>query len=363
MSDITTKNLLEARVHFGHMAKKWNPKMSKFILMKKNDLHIIDLNKTVACLNAACNYMKELALAGKRIMFVGTKEQAKSIISMEASKVGMPYVTERWLGGTLTNFIALKRLIKKWQSFEKMIASPTYKNLTKKEQLTILREKDKLSTLLSGLGEVSRLPSAMFVVDVKKEHIAVREAISLGIPVIAIVDTNVNPDLVDLPIPANDDSVSSIEIIVKTVANAIEEGLKERSVIKQKEISTKESAPKLTISADGSETSNSDIPVEKKQVQSKATRITTGSNKTTSTASKANDAGKKVPTEEKPKVETRERVSKPKVEKAESLVEKNESISGVETNKVSVKETKDSEEKKTPKVVEKPKVEKEKTKA
>lgn len=356
MSDITTKNLLEARVHFGHMAKKWNPKMSKFILMKKNDLHIIDLNKTVACLNAACNYMKELALAGKRIMFVGTKEQAKSIISMEASKVGMPYVTERWLGGTLTNFIALKRLIKKWQSFEKMIASPTYKNLTKKEQLTILREKDKLSTLLSGLGEVSRLPSAMFVVDVKKEHIAVREAISLGIPVIAIVDTNVNPDLVDLPIPANDDSVSSIEIIVRTVANAIEDGLKERSLIKQKELSTKESAPKLTISDDGSESLNSDIPVEKKQIQSKATRITTGSNKTTSTAPKANDAAKKVATEEKPKIETRERVLKPKVEKTES-------ISELETNKVIAKETKDSEEKKASKVVEKPKVEKEKTKA
>lgn len=279
MSNITTQNLLDARVHFGHMSKKWNPKMSKFILMKKNDLHIIDLNKTMSCLSAACTYLKDLALAGKKIMFVGTKQQAKTIISAEAAKINMPYVTERWLGGTLTNFLALRKLIKKWQSFERLISSPTYKNLTKKEQLTILREKNKLSILLGGLGDVSRLPAALFVVDVKKEHIAVREAISLGIPVIAMLDTNANPDLVDLPIPSNDDSVSSIDLIIKTVRKSIEEGLEERLIIKQKELAAKEVAIKLEpVKASENAVDNTTlVDPAKKNIRNNMSRVVNGS--------------------------------------------------------------------------------------
>lgn len=278
MSNITTQTLLDARVHFGHMSKKWNPKMSKFILMKKTDLHIIDLNKTINCLSAACTYLKDLALAGKKIMFVGTKQQAKTIISTEAAKINMPYVTERWLGGTLTNFLALRKLIKKWQSFEKLISSPTYKNLTKKEQLTMLREKNKLSVLLGGLGDVSRLPSALFVVDVKKEHIAVREAITLGIPVIAMLDTNSDPDLVDLPIPSNDDSVSSIDLIIRTVVKSIDEGLQERLIIKQKELTIKEKeiATKVAAAKLNADSNTNLVTKEQKHSGDKITRVMTG---------------------------------------------------------------------------------------
>jgi small subunit ribosomal protein S2 len=278
MSNITTQSLLDARVHFGHMSRKWNPKMSKFILMKKNDLHIIDLNKTINCLSSACSYLKDLALAGKKIMFVGTKQQAKTIISTEAAKISMPYVTERWLGGTLTNFLALRRLIKKWQSFEKLISSSTYKNLTKKEQLTMLREKNKLGVLLGGLGDVSRLPSALFVVDVKREHIAVREAISLGIPVVAMLDTNADPDLVDLPIPSNDDSVSSIDLIIRTITKSIEEGLQERLIIKQQEIATKESASKKDVDSikAGVDESTSLATQDQKLVRNNISRVMTG---------------------------------------------------------------------------------------
>lgn len=308
MSNITTQNLLDARVHFGHMSKKWNPKMSKFILMKKNDLHIIDLNKTMSCLSAACTYLKDLALAGKKIMFVGTKQQAKTIISTEAAKISMPYVTERWLGGTLTNFLALRKLIKKWQSFEKLISSPTYKNLTKKEQLTMVREKNKLSVLLGGLGDVSRLPSALFVVDVKKEHIAVREAISLGIPVIAMLDTNADPDLVDLPIPSNDDSVSSIDLIIRTVTKSIEEGLQERLIVKQKELVAKEAAAKL-IPVKPSESIVDGVPVavqpqkHSSSNRNNITRVVTGSKTRPSNSNSNSDALPK-PTSDstKPKV-------------------------------------------------------------
>jgi small subunit ribosomal protein S2 len=209
--------------------------------MEKGDLHVIDLNKTSACLQIACDYVKDLAVSGKRVLFVGTKEQAKDSIVRYATKCGMPYVSERWLGGTLTNFVIIKKLIKKWQSFEKTMKSPAYEHITKKEQLLIQRERSKLSLFLVGLNDVSRLPSAIFVVDVNKEHIAVKEARALGITVIGIVDTNSNPDVIDIPIPANDDSVTSIDIIVKNLSIAIETGAKQREVARQKEMADKES--------------------------------------------------------------------------------------------------------------------------
>lgn len=228
MSEILKKSLLENKVHFGHMSKKWNPKMSKYIFMKKDDIHILDLNKTINCLNAAADYMKSLAKAGRKILFVGTKDQARDVMESAAEELKMPYASERWLGGTLTNFGVIKKMIKTWQTLEKNSSSNSYQYLTKKEKLMQERRKAKSASLLIGLKDITRLPAAVFVVDIIREKNAVLEARALKIPVIAIVDTNANPDMVDVPIPANDDSVSSIQVIVNYLKKAINEGLEER---------------------------------------------------------------------------------------------------------------------------------------
>ena len=228
MITLKHKDLLDARVHFGHLTSKWHPNMAPFIFMERNGIHIIDLNKTLLQLQEATHALKALASAGKRILFVATKKQAKAVVAQEAKRLGMPYVTERWLGGTLTNFVTIRRLIKKMSSFDKLMRDAAYQNMAKKEQLMIAREKAKLARLLQGIADTTRLPAALFVVDIKREHIAVKEAQKLGIPVFALTDTNADPTGVDYPIPSNDDASRSIEVLVKAIASALADGLAER---------------------------------------------------------------------------------------------------------------------------------------
>lgn len=225
---IEYKDLLSAGVHFGHLTRKWDPRMAPYIFMEKNGIHIIDLNKTLACMNDASEALKKIVRSGKKIMFVATKKQAQEIVSSEAQKLKMPYVTERWLGGMLTNFATIRKSLKKMSSIEKLMKSESYDSLAKRERLMMQREKDKLDKILGGISDLGRVPSALFVVDIKREHIAIKEANRLGIPVFAIVDTNSNPNEVDFPIPANDDAYKSIEIITKFICSSIDEALLER---------------------------------------------------------------------------------------------------------------------------------------
>jgi len=228
MAKLEYKDLLEAGVHFGHLTRKWDPRMAPYIFMENNGIHIIDLNKTLACLDDAAASVKAIVRSGRRIMFVATKKQAQDIVATEAKRLKMPYVTERWLGGMLTNFTTIRKSIKKLSSMDKMMKDEAYKNLNKKERLMIQREADKMEKVLGGITDMHRLPAALFVVDVKREHIAIKEAKRLNIPVIAMVDTNSDPTSVDYPIPANDDAWKSIDIITRVIGAAIEEGLAER---------------------------------------------------------------------------------------------------------------------------------------
>lgn len=225
---IATQDLMDAGVHFGHLTRKWNPKMAEYIFMENNGIHLIDLNKTIKCLEEATFALKNIVRSGRKIMFVATKKQAKDIIQTEATRLNMPFVTERWLGGMLTNFATIRKSLKKLAQIDKLMKDEAFENLAKRERLMITREKAKLEKLLGGIADLNRLPSALFVVDVKREHIAVAEAQKLNIPVFAMVDTNSDPTNIDFPIPANDDAFKSISIIVEHVGKAIEEGLMER---------------------------------------------------------------------------------------------------------------------------------------
>lgn len=240
MSKVTYNELLEAGVHFGHLKRKWNPNMAPYIFMEKNGIHIIDLNKTVAKLDEATNALRQIAKAGKKVLFVATKKQAKDIVAEKVKNVNMPYVTERWPGGMLTNFATIRKTIKKMTQLDKMVTDGTFENISKKERLFINREREKLNKLFGSISDLSRLPAAMFIVDITKEHIAVAEARRLNIPTFAIVDTNSDPNIVDFAIPANDDSTKSISIIMEIVTKAISEGLAERKVDKDKEAEEKE---------------------------------------------------------------------------------------------------------------------------
>ncbi|MCM1164060.1 MAG: 30S ribosomal protein S2 [Muribaculaceae bacterium] len=235
MSTPTFDQLLEAGCHFGHMKRKWNPAMAPYIFMERNGIHIIDLYKTAAKLDEAANVLRGFAKGGKKILFVATKKQAKEILAQKAESVGMPYVIERWPGGMLTNFPTIRKAVKKMASIDKMAKDGTFDNLSKREKLQITRQRAKLEKNLGSIADLNRLPSALFVVDVCKEHIAVAEANRLGIPVFAIVDTNSDPNNVDYVIPANDDASKSIDLILSTVCDAINEGLQERKVEKADE--------------------------------------------------------------------------------------------------------------------------------
>lgn len=234
MSRISTDQLLDAGVHFGHLKSKWNPNMAPYIFMERNGIHVIDLNKTVAKLEEAASALKQISKSGKKILFVATKKQAKEIVAEAVKKINMPYVTERWPGGMLTNFATIRKAVKKMITIDKMSTDGTYDTISKKEKLTIAREREKLETQFGSISDMSRLPAALFIVDISKEHIAVAEARRLNIPTFAIVDTNSNPNLVDYPIPANDDAAKSISLIMDVIVAAIQEGLSDRKVEKDK---------------------------------------------------------------------------------------------------------------------------------
>jgi small subunit ribosomal protein S2 len=229
------QQLLEAGVHFGHLKKKWNPKMLPFIFAEKKGIHIIDLNKTVECLQETAAVLKQIARSGKKILFVGTKKQAKDIVNESARRINMPFVTERWLGGMLTNFNTVRKSVKKMQSIEKMLGDGSFENITKKERLTLSRDKDKMEKVLGGISQLGRVPAALFIVDIGHEHIALAEARKLGIQTFGIVDTNCDPNKVDFAIPANDDATKSIAILVNYISAAIAEGLAERQAAKDEE--------------------------------------------------------------------------------------------------------------------------------
>ena len=238
------KDLLDAGVHFGHLTRKWDPKMAPYIFMEKNGIHIIDLNKSLECLEKASYALKNIVRSGRKVLFVATKKQAQDVVSAEAKRLNMPYVTDRWLGGMLTNFSTIRKSLKKMTSIEKLMKDESYLNLAKRERLMVSREKDKLERVLGGIADLNRLPAALFVIDVKREHIAVKEAQKLNIPVFAMVDTNSDPTGVDFPIPANDDAFKSISLITHYIGSVVEEALMERKKDKEEAALQKEEEAK-----------------------------------------------------------------------------------------------------------------------
>ncbi len=236
------KELLDAGVHFGHLKSKWNPKMRPYIFMERKGIHIIDLNRTAEKLEDAANAARQIAKSGKKVMFVATKKQAREIVANAARSVNMPFVTDRWLGGMMTNFATIRRSVKKMQNIERMLSDGSLSNVTKKERLTLTREKDKLEKVLGGVANLNRLPSALFIVDIHHEHLALQEAQRLGIRTIAMVDTNSDPNSVDYAIPANDDASKSIALITNTITEAIKEGLNDRKNMAEEKTSAEAEA-------------------------------------------------------------------------------------------------------------------------
>ena len=229
------EQLLEAGCHFGHLKRKWNPAMVPYIFMERNGIHIIDLNKTAVKIDEAAEALKNIARSGRKILFVSTKKQGQEVVAAKAQEIGMPYITERWAGGMLTNFPTIRKAVKKMTNIDKMMTDGTFDNISKREKLQITRQREKLEKNLGSIADLTRLPNAIFVVDVMKEHIAVAEANRLGIPVFGIVDTNSDPTNIDFVIPANDDATKSIEVILTAVCDAIKEGLEERKIEKADE--------------------------------------------------------------------------------------------------------------------------------
>src|SRR5574344_272127 len=267
------EELLEAGVHFGHLKRKWHPAMAPYIFMEKNGIHIIDLHKTVAKIDESADALKKIAKSGRKILFVGTKKQAKEIIATKVQSVGMPYITERWSGGMLTNFPTIRKAVKKMSSIDKMESDGTFTSLSKREILQINRQREKLQKNLGSIVSLTRLPAALFVVDVVREHIAIKEATRLGIPVFAIVDTNANPNLVDFVIPGNDDAAKSVDVILSKICGAIQEGLDERKAEKDKEFET---AAKAEKTAKPAAEATEEAPAEKaKPARKTAARKTT----------------------------------------------------------------------------------------
>jgi len=266
MPRTTFNELLDAGAHFGHLKRKWNPKMAPYIFMERNGIHIIDLQKTIIKLDEAANALKQISKSGRKILFVATKKQAKDIVAEKVKEVNMPFVTERWPGGMLTNFPTIRKAVKKMTTIDKMATDGTFENMSKRERLQVTRQRAKLEKNLGSIVDLTRLPAAMFIVDISKEHIAVREAKRLNIPVFAIVDTNSDPNSVEFPIPANDDASKSISLIIDVACKSILEGLEERKMEREKEGAVKEKE-------DGDETEIKDLKKpakDKKQPAKKA---------------------------------------------------------------------------------------------
>lgn len=279
----SVEELLKSGAHFGHLTRRWNPKMKEFIFMSRNGIHIIDLKKTEAYLKEALKEVSELARAGKTILFVGTKKQAQEIIKTEAIRSGMPFITHRWLGGMLTNFSTVRKSISRMEEIEKMKQDGTFDEITKKEGLMLEREREKLEQTLGGIANMNRLPGAIFVVDTIKEHIAINEAVKLNIPIIAMVDTNSDPDIPDYIIPANDDSARTIQLITSLVADAIIEGNAEREVMKEEELMEQAAVEAKAQTDDSDESDSAD----------KAVKVKRRTRKRKKTDSTDNDSSKK----------------------------------------------------------------------
>jgi len=270
MAKVTFEQMLEAGVHFGHLKRKWNPNMAPYIFMERNGIHIIDLYKTQAKLEEATKALKQIAKSGRKILFVATKKQAKDIVAEAVKKVNMPYVTERWPGGMLTNFATIRKAVRKMTAIDKMKTTSSWQNLSKRERLQIERERAKLEKNLGSIADMSRLPAALFIVDINKEHIAVAEARKLNIPTFAMVDTNSDPTLIDFPIPANDDASKSIALIVNAATQAIAEGLSERKMAREKK-SAENSEKKESKEADKKENNGEEKKAKvKKTIAKKA---------------------------------------------------------------------------------------------
>ena len=290
------EQLLEAGCHFGHLKRKWNPAMAPYIYMERNGIHIIDLNKTAIKIDEAAEALKNIAKSGRKILFVSTKKQGQEVVAAKAQEIAMPYITERWAGGMLTNFPTIRKAVKKMSNIDKMMSDGTFDNISKREKLQITRQREKLEKNLGSIADLTRLPSAVFVVDVMKEHIAVAEANRLGIPVFGIVDTNSNPNNIDFVIPANDDATKSIEVILTAVCDAIKEGLEERKV---------EKADEAAAAAQDGEGAKEEVP----QAKARRTRVRKA------TAPKEETA-EKVASVEAPKEEEAPKAEEPKEEKA-----------------------------------------------
>lgn len=278
MSDSMYKELLDAGVHFGHLKRKWHPHMAPYVFMEYNGIHIIDLYKTERKLKEAASAMKQIAKSGRKILFVATKKQAKNLVAEQATSVGMPYMTERWPGGMLTNFATIRRSVKKMATIDKMEVDGTFNNMSKRECLMLSRKREKLERNLGSIVDLSRLPAAVFIVDTLKEHIAVAEARKLNIPIFAMVDTNSDPRLIDFPIPCNDDATKSIEIIVGYVVNAIKKGLEERKqdkALQEKEKAEQKEEKEKTEENDPAAKSKQNTELQKPEVESKKVDIET----------------------------------------------------------------------------------------
>ncbi len=331
MTKLTYKDLLDAGVHFGHLTRKWDPRMAPYIFMERNGIHIIDLNKSLAAIEEASNAIRNVVRSGRKVMFVATKKQAKTIVEEEAVRLKMPYVTERWLGGMLTNFATIRKSLKKLTGIEKLMKDESYLNLAKRERLMITREKDKLEKVLGGIIDLTRLPAAVFIVDVKKEHIAVKEAQKLNIPIFAIVDTNSDPNVADFPIPANDDAYKSIDIIVRYLAKSVEEGLMERKKDKEDQKLKEEEDIKRRVDEGGDE-DVVDVPEKKARtrihakVEHKATERETRKEDLKEQASVKENTGSTAVKEEakEEKTEVKDAKVEAKEEKAEVKEEKSE---------------------------------------
>jgi len=338
MSKVELRQLIETGAHFGHLTRRWNPKMKPYIFMEKNGIHIIDLKKTQASIERSADSLRALVSKGKKVLFVGTKKQAKNVIAEQAKRCEMNWVSERWLGGMLTNFATIRKSVKRMQNIEKMESDGTFEKITKKERLMLTRERDKLRKVLNGIETLNHLPGAMFVVDIKKESIAVKEAHRLNIPVFAIVDTNCDPEEVDYMIPANDDAVRAIELITSTMADAVLEGL-----VKAKELKAEEAAQRERERKEKDETSE---PKEKKHRVRRVKFDQKGEKKSERTGKKKAEAAKPEEVkEEKPAEKTEEKKEESPEVKAETKVEEKPEApkEKVEEKKNETEEKKDNE--------------------